>query len=431
MTSRTRSNARRSLVGLAGAVAVAAACAQADDPSPYYVGVSAGFGHDSNVYRLRKNTTINTSQGPRVTPGDNYWSLGLLAGLDQPIGRQRLYADASVYTNRYSDLSDANYVNYSLAAGIDWETIERLSGNLNLSVNENVPNNDLAADIGTDRDLVRTTAASARFTYGLVSLLSLESILSHRRIDYTSDADRFENSDYSQNAISLGVKYRPSGALTLGSALRFTRGEFPNRSFDRQDLDLTANWIATGQSTLNARVSVGKQDNDGQTDRNFSGLTGSLGWIYRPTGKLSFNTLISRDTGIETGFISSGDIRPASFGDDSRLTTALSVAAGYELTGKIRLNALARYIRRSLVDFEERGRIPQRLDGDDTVKGLTIGFSYAATRSLLIGCNVGKETRSVSGTLAYRSTTAPFAAGEISHPFVANTANCSARFMIR
>ena len=57
---------------LIGAIATTAAAsgAWADEPSPYYIGASTSFTHDSNVYRVADG------------PGDNYWSVGLLGGLD-------------------------------------------------------------------------------------------------------------------------------------------------------------------------------------------------------------------------------------------------------------------------------------------------------------------------------------------------------------
>ena len=89
--------------------------------APYYLGVSQGFTHESNVFRSPNGSS------------DTYSSTSLLGGFDQPIGRQRLFGTASVSANRYFKQSELDNTSYALNAGLDWETINKLSGNVNAS----------------------------------------------------------------------------------------------------------------------------------------------------------------------------------------------------------------------------------------------------------------------------------------------------------
>ena len=73
----------------------AAAQAQTDDTTPFYVGGTLGVSRVSNVYRESSATNDDT-----VT------SIGLLGGIDQRFGRQPLTVDGSLQTNRYSTNSD-------------------------------------------------------------------------------------------------------------------------------------------------------------------------------------------------------------------------------------------------------------------------------------------------------------------------------------
>ena len=66
------------------AAAVACGLARADEPSPYFIGVTQALTHDSNINRIPNGTS------------DNYSSTGIVAGLDQRIGRQRVYASAGL-----------------------------------------------------------------------------------------------------------------------------------------------------------------------------------------------------------------------------------------------------------------------------------------------------------------------------------------------
>jgi hypothetical protein len=406
---------RTELKILAAAAALAACGALRAEPNPYSVGVSQGFGHDSNLYR--------TESAP--VP-DKYSITSLKAGVDQPFGRQRFYANGTVRATRYEDIVELNNTGYGVNAGLDWSTIEQLSGGINLALDKSLAQYGSSGNQPqlTKKNIQTTQQINGRVQLGLVSLLSLEGTLAHRRLGYS--ADEYAASEYAQNSGSLGLTYRPSGLLTLGTALRHTRGEYDNvvlangeaASFSRNDLDLTATWLPSGLSTVNARLSFGRQTSDALTERNFSGTTGSLSWAFLPTGKLSFNTTLARDTGNESSFASAAGGLITSTGDNSRLTTSLSLTAAYAATAKIKINAGLRYSRRSLVDDQfVNGVAVQSAEGVDSLKTLTLGAEYAPTRNWQLGCNTMREIRLASGGL--------------SNSYSATTANCSAQFSLQ
>ena len=401
--------ARCALVAILGGV-VSTAHAETD---PYYLGISQSLGHNSNVY------SINNQEVP-----DKFATTSLNVGFDQPIGRQRLFANASVRATRYEDITILNNTGYGLNAGLDWSTIERLSGGFGLSVNKSLANYAAAGDQlqvpQTKKNEETSSQASLRVQLGLVSLLSLNTSLSHSQISYT--ADEYARSEVRQNAGSIGLTYRPSGALTLGSALRVTRGEYPNiplpngnsETFDRQDLDLTATWVASGLSTINARLSYGRSSYETLTKRDTKGATGSLGWAWQPTGKLSFNTSFSRDSGTETSLFALANNKGIAVGDNSVTTDTFALDAGYEATAKIRMNLGARYAKRKLVNDLTAA------EGRDTVTSVTLGVSYALSRAWQMGCNAGQDTGKPSDTSTGVSTT-----------YTTTTASCNVQFTIR
>ncbi|MFN6998373.1 MAG: hypothetical protein ACK4PH_29655, partial [Aquincola tertiaricarbonis] len=109
------------------AAALCAAGAAHAQSTPYYVGVSQTFTHESNIYRSRNNEVSDTIS-----------STALFGGVDQMIGRQRVYGNATVSTNRFADNNDLNNTGYGLKAGVDWATIERISGNVELNANQSL-----------------------------------------------------------------------------------------------------------------------------------------------------------------------------------------------------------------------------------------------------------------------------------------------------
>ncbi|HEV8313043.1 MAG TPA: hypothetical protein VGQ23_08255, partial [Burkholderiaceae bacterium] len=321
------------------------------DPNPYYVGASQTFTHDTNILRLPEGQEIS----------DSYSTTSVLAGFDQPISRQRLYANGAVSYNRYKNRDDLNNTGYGLNAGWDWATIGNLSGTLSANLNRQLVPNSVTDStlVLNEKNLATTRQYAATAALGTVTKLTFEAGVTHRELDYTNDL--WAGLENRQDSGSLGVKYRPSDLLTLGVGARETRGKYnPSGTPDeyrRHDLDLTALWLPSGASSLEARLSFGRQKFDTGTERDFSGTTGSLQWRWKPTGKLTFFTVLLRDTGSQAGYFYTGDviIAPTGLtfetraGDTSRVTTLARLLGEYAATAKIKLTASATNTHRDLV----------------------------------------------------------------------------------
>ncbi len=394
MPHRLRAHRRTATPLLLSALSLASVSALAQDAvterTPYYLGLSQSFSRDSNVYRTPTNEVAETIS-----------STGVLAGFDQPIGRQRFYGDASAQVNRYRNVDALNNKSYAVSAGLDWETVDFLSGVLRYSTRDSL------ADFGTLNDglATPTTAASDQTTqqflaslrYGLTSKLGLDSSYEHRRLKYKSAA--YTNRNYSQDAVSAGVHWGTTGILVFGVAVRATKGvteATPTQDeLKRRDVDFTTVWTPTGFSILSTRISSTKETHSLSTSGDVSALTGSLSWNYRPTAKLNFTTSLTRDTGTETTFIT-----PAGAGstplqvDNNRLSTSAALDARYALTSKISLTGEARH---------RKGTLPTGEDDATTRYGL--GFSYLPTRSITVGCDLARDKRDASVTTTYTATT--------------------------
>ncbi|MBX9716870.1 MAG: hypothetical protein K2X42_09775 [Burkholderiaceae bacterium] len=352
------------------------------DANPYYIGASTSVAYDSNVFRLPQAVS------------DTIYSLGLVAGVDQTIGRQRLYANGILSDTRFVDQKQINYTRYSFLGGIDWQTVYSLSGTLSYSSKQNLYSFGGTNTIqSTAKNLERQDEVILTGRYGGASLLSLDTSLTHRKLRYSDPTYRFNALE--QDSASVGLTYRPRASLTLGSALRYTQGTYAlSQDFDRYDLDLTGYWIPTGLSTFNARLSFSKRKSRAaDSELDFSGTTGQLNWTYQPTGKLSISTSFSRDSGAESSFIDVGEQQIGGPGDNSVLTNSLAVSPIYALTSKIQLNANLRLVRRSLAR--------SGLSGKDTVRSGSLGFNYTVMRNAKLGCDFRRETRNASGDLSF------------------------------
>lgn len=382
------------------AAALCAAGSVHAQSTPYYIGVSQTFTNESNIYRTESNEVSDTIS-----------STSLYGGVDQMVGRQRVYGNATVSANKFADNSSLNNTGYGLKAGVDWATIERISGTVELNANQSLARYDNSAG-NSDKNTLRDLSFRAVARVGVVTRLTAETGYTYRRVDYSLDAYNARNFD--QNAVSAGLRYRFSGALTAGAALRFTKGEYPDRAlrdeYDRRDIDFTAIWTPTGNSSVNGRISLSDTSHTQSTDADFSGVTGDVNWDWRPTGKLRFVTSLVRDTGAEVSLLNGSADQVVT---NSRVSTSIGTRATYELTSKVAADATVRYVHRKL---DPSGNSDAAGGGDNT-RFVTLGLRWMALRSLTVGCSVGYESRS-SATI-------------FSQPYDARKASCFGQFALQ
>jgi len=368
-------------------VAAAAALPAAAQTNPYSLAVSQKFSHSSNLFQTAGATVSDTQS---VT--------SLIAGLDQPIGRQRLSASLSASLNRYQDNSQLNNEGYALRAGWDWSTINNISLSLKADASQSLGDFSPAGLPSiTTKNLVSSQGFGATVRQGVVTRLTTEASFSHRRTRNSNAL--FGSRDLDTDEGSVGVKYRLGGATNVGAALRMTRGEYPDylvfggqtlsETFRRRNLDLNADWQPSGVSRLNARVSLGKETYNRDTVRDISGLTYSIGWSWKPSGKVSLNAALTRDTGDEATTLTLGDF--ALTGNAvNRVRNGLSLSANYALTAKIGLSASASTSSGTVVTPNTG------TSGRERTQRIAFGATWDPTRTVRVGCDFSRDSRDAS-----------------------------------
>lgn len=387
--------------------------------SPYFVGGAVGLTRETNIFRAADG---------RPESDDTVTSVSLLAGVDQPIGRQRVFGRLNVRENRYAQSSLLNNLSYGVNAGLDWSTLERLSGNLSLDASQNLARFSPGDAPGTtERNIEKSMGVAATVRVGVVTRMTAELGLSHREVDYS--APEFNFREYRQDAVSIGLQYQFSGSLGAGMLVRHTEGSFPlfreiapsvfiADTFKRDDAEINLRWTPGGASTISARIAASDTRHKQAKQQDVNGVTGAVGWNWRPTGRLRLDTTLTRNTGLETtGFtLFNGLITGQN--DNSRLITSLRVAAAYDLTGKIGLTASATHAQRSLSDTQALSfGQPVVNTGNDRSTSLALGVRWVPLRSLQLSCDVSQDSRTTSGTLSL--------------PYGAGSAGCFAQFVLQ
>jgi hypothetical protein len=390
------------LAALAGAAGAGATWA--DEPSPYYVGASAAYTHTSNVF------------GEVNGRGDSYWSAGLLGGFDQRLGRQHVYATGTAQSNRYQTFDQLNNTSYGLSAGLDWATLERLTGSLRYNTSQALVNYADANLVGpvdpSIRDLQKIKQASASIRYGSTPGLAIDGGFERRSVRFSVPEDK---RGYRQDIARAGVQWGGSELLTLGLGARFTKGDYPTATITplileippspgfpgspridatfgpdesrRRDIDFTVKWVPSGLSTVNGRISLTRETHSQPTIPEYSGVTGAIDLDYKPGGRIAYKASVSRDTVSETAFANLPSGTTSVRGSNDRLTNAVSLGAVYELTAKTTLNASFKYDNAALSNAGGG-------DFSSSTYQYAFGANWQPTRYLGVACNISQETRS-------------------------------------
>jgi hypothetical protein len=386
--------------------------------SPYYVGVEQAFSYESNVFNLE-----DTSTPPLNVQGvsDVISITSLNGGIDQPFGRQRFYATGNVAYNKYRTNSQLDNTSYGLDAGLDWATVERLTGKLAVAANRGLTNFNLYTDDPQNyqQNIQDTQQALATLNWGLTPRVALDLGYVFRNV--TMSNDQAKNNEYRQNTAIVGLSYSATNVLTAGVAARFSKTDFPYYRFsppladeaDGRNVDLFATWVPSGLSELEARLSYTDVTHTENIANDYQGMTGTLRWTYKPTGKLTTRLSLIAVPGTGAAFSDfTGNATP--FVANSRYSTMARLGATYLATGKIEINAFA--------SFEKDRLTQQNLDGS-IEKGsavntrLQIGATYSPTRNIDLLCSYRYEARSTDS--------------DLTSPYSGNIFLCSAELLLR
>lgn len=411
LTGRGPVLSAQALTALAALLACGAA--QADEPNPWYIGAAQTFSYESNLYRVGSSPG---GQEQTLPPGTNKSDListtALIGGIDKAFGRQRAYGSINAGQSVYRENSKLNTPIYALNLALDWSTIERFQGTLSFGANQSQARYDTVNTggvVATRQNIANSRNIEAIGRMGLVTKLNVEAKFGYNEIRYSA-AD-YQHNNYQQQVSSLGVNYRPSGLLTLGSALRQTRGDYPNGlliggqhgvdRFTRNDLDFTATWEPSQVSDVSGRISATRTHYQHDPLRDSKAPTGYLAWNWRPTGKLRLRTEMRRDFGQYGSVANFGAIVGTGVVDYNRTTTTLHLNADQDISAKVALNASIDQAHRTLTN---RYLVPQGTlatqSGSDNTLTFTLGARWTPSRNTLVGCNLSQDRRRTDTTLS-------------------------------
>jgi hypothetical protein len=373
--------------------------------SPWGLGLSQQFTHDSNVLRTPDLTAT----------ADTISSTGLRLALDQPWGRDRLHANLAVDNNRFRTLDYLNNTSYSGDLGLDWTAAGLWQGELGLTSGSQLFRYDLNnATTVNERTLERTQRLFGRARVGVITAWTFEAGVD--AFDRSYSSGQFASRDLQRITLDGGLRYRASPDLNLRVGYSYTDGRYPNLGagddFSRHGLQLSTVWQASGASTIDASATLSRESHSLQTSRSNSYWSGSARWQWQPTGKLLLSTRLARDS-------DSGTSEAAAITADAKLRTTLEFTSTWNVSSKLSISAQWRQVQRRLDNsFAQLPGIP--LLASDRTHSASLGINWQPVRSVELGCQVAREQRSADdGGLG------------LTYAYHSNLFNCSGQFWWR
>ncbi len=391
-----------------------------DSTNPWYLGVSGGLTHSSNVYKVGEGSTASAGQ----SNSDMIATASLLGGIDQRFGRQHLTADGTITASRYQRNSMLNNLGYNGRMGLDWYTVNNISGNVTVGGSRQLSSNNVGYGYEPlyEKNVATNLYASAVAHKGVVTEWTLDVGADYQRVSYSNV--HYRSLDSNQHDVWIGPSWRPSDRLRLGVDYRRTQGNVPYYAadlgtgqpvpytFNRDDIDFTGSWIASGASSFDWRLSRGKSKRTTAAGQDSTHTTGQLGWNWRPTGKLSFTAQYVHDTGLQSSFLSIVGYGVGVGGAQDQVINTFRVYGSYQFSGKLSFGANASYSPNSLRILGLHGDPDAVYDGRDYSANLTSTWQYS--RGISFTCQAGRQWRTGAAKL---------------YPYTANSIGCSGQIL--
>lgn len=404
--------AASALVRLACLVLLLQAGVALAEATPYYVGGSIRLGRESAV--------VQTPLGAEFSRADTGTTTTLAAGFDQPFGRQRGYANLSLNSTRFASDTSFNNQSYSVAGGLDWSTVENVSGSLSASTNRTLlpPVSAAFGQLG-ERVLQTISAVNANASIGLVGPYSLTLGASRQQVRADTDLATVAQRDADQEAYSIGLKWRPRGATTVvfdlsTSTSRFPRalqaadGSFSEDSYRQDGAQVSLSMQPTGNSLVEARIGQYNTRYTASQQRDSSAIAGSLFWRWTPLAKSALSVRLSHDTDQRTD-LSVQQFTPTFFtqtrADRRNKTEALLLGLSHDYSAKVSIGASARVARSDSVQIIDNQFFPTNASDRDHSRTLSLNARWTPTRGSALSCEYTHDRHRGQLVLVNDSTT--------------------------
>jgi exopolysaccharide biosynthesis operon protein EpsL len=364
-----------------------------DEPvRPWQLWAAIGGYYDSNLFRLADGVNPQTAIGSS-SKSDTVGIAALGFKADVPISRQRLLFDAAVDYSDFSRFDFLDNTGYRVRGAWEWQAADQWSGDVGGSTRRFLSGfNNIQAPI---KDMITEDRLFGTAGYRFTPRWRVRGGVDWYQWTHSNLTRRSLDNDTTSGLI--GIDYLTPADNSVGALVRYTNARFPNREvvagtlvdnqYDQIDAGVVVHWVATGLSTLDARLGYTDVRYAQLAERDFSGVTGNLSWDWTPGTKTVINFSAWREIRL--------------YEDASAtyiLAQGVSVGPQWAPTYKLVFQAKLLYEHR---DFKgDPGYVlqagPQR---EDRFRGgnLMAGWSPVRWLQLALAAEAGKQTSNIAG----------------------------------
>lgn len=358
----------------------AALPAHADEADVINFRASVNLLHDDNLFRASRNAQADTIATT-------------IAGVDfnKRISLQQLVGQVSWVDTRYGKNDYLNAGNLHYNGRWLWAVGSNLTGEV--AASRAAVQNFFSDFPGLRQRNIRTTE-SQRFALDYAVHPSWHVTGGVSRMTVSNDQLLPQESDFEANSVLMGLRHTPKSGNWLGFQTRHTEGRYTKRPFSAASQfdnefketgqEFTVGWEPTGHSAFNGRLEFVQRRHANFSSRDFSGVTGQLGYQYRYSAKTLLTATYLRGINAFQDILGSSSYYVA---DD------LVLGSRWDATAKISVSTRFGYSQRRY-----QGQLPGFAGPtrEDDLYRMGVDLSYQAYRWLELKGGLSAERRNSS-----------------------------------
>ena len=344
---------------------------------------------DDNVFRVPDDVTDPEIGRGNAGRSDRFSTASVGLSLNKAFSLQRILLDVAAAAVRYDKFSSQDQDPFGYRGAWQWQLTQRMSGTLSASRDETrVPIEDIEGSRRIDRRVTSVAATADASIWGGWHLLGSVS-----EAETTYSEPFLAQPDTTQTVAEAGLRYVARSNSQLTVRRRSTRGTetvfdpaiFGGSDFTLDETEVDATWIASGRSTVHARVTWLERSHQLLPQRDFSGTAGELRFAWKATGKVDVNLSATRS------------IEPynLSIGSTTRVDDTITAALLWQLGARTALRSTASR-RESRFGQPATSSEPARRDITDIVE---VGASWSPQRNVTLDARLSHQQRTSTDAL--------------------------------
>lgn len=275
--------------------------AKADELDTLQFRVGEALHYDSNVFRLSDSVNTQNIIGTS-SRSDTFAVTTVGVKVDKPYGLQRFELDVNADHYNYKNFSTLNFTAINYAAAWRWSLTPALHGNFTTDRQEFIDN---TADVQNSGELNRRTERHTLFDAEYEIDGAWRALGGFFERNSTNSQPFTFEGDSRVRGAEAGVRYVFPSSTSMAYRFKNGRGDYPDRllspsfanRFKDREHELRLDWLITGKTTIESRLSRFDRAHEGLSARDFSGLVGQLKATWVATGKTRVSAGITRELG--------------------------------------------------------------------------------------------------------------------------------------